>query len=131
MPLEPVGMNKAEYGPVPLRDSEEDNECAVDVELLSGSRRGWASTKAFFSVTLVSGVAVGLFFGYLFGRLTTGKHVGGLEDFGINSNTPLPTSIFKNRKNVPFIPYREWMGPSEEASENWANLTKGTLTLGG
>lgn len=81
-------------------------------------------------LTLVVGLLAG-FFGARWtststGKVTTTERAKILLEAGVtNPKTPIPKHILTNRKNVPFIPHKEFMGPSGEAAKNWRMLTAG------
>lgn len=68
-------------------------------------------------------IAAGAMVGYYSARLLPGSLT--IACSGINSRTPIPRAVFTNRLDVPFIPNREFMGPSQEADRNWARITEG------
>lgn len=81
-------------------------------------------------LTLVVGLLAG-FFGARWtststAMVTTAARAKILLEAGVtNPKTPIPKNILTNRKHVPFIPHREFMGSSDEAAKNWRMLTAG------
>ncbi|KAK3331750.1 hypothetical protein B0T19DRAFT_380258 [Cercophora scortea] len=72
---------------------------------------------ALLSVT--AGIALGWWCGSSLASTSLGT-------FGINPRTPIPLRVFTDRQDVAFIPHREFMGPSKEADNNWASITRGS-----
>ncbi|KAK3681699.1 hypothetical protein B0T22DRAFT_494703 [Podospora appendiculata] len=73
------------------------------------------------TIALVS-IAAGIALGCWYSSLASTS----LETFGINPRTPIPLRVFTDRQDVAFIPHREFMGPSDEANDNWASITRGS-----
>lgn len=112
---------RSEYGPLASYEDEDDETESRDSypapAYLDSLRK--VSHNSIFVMLLC--LTTGLLFGFLGGRSATSN----LQDFGISSLNPIPREVFTERKDVPFIPHREYMGPSKEAAKNWARLTEG------
>jgi hypothetical protein len=117
--METSGVKKFEYGSLPERELDDD-ELAVDYRFLSAADQKKSTSNSYLIVLI--GSIVGVIIGFFCGQLKAGPS---LQSFGINPQMPIPQEIFTNRHNVPFNPYSEYMGPSEEVARNWARLTKG------
>jgi hypothetical protein len=74
------------------------------------------------SIVILLSVGAGILIGRFYSTISTTP----VEALGINPRNPIPREVFDNRHDVPFIPYREFMGPSEEADANWEQITMGT-----
>ena len=117
--------------------SQNEHDSFLQNKLEAGSQRQRsrhnASVAHVFTcsiLTLVVGLLAG-FFGAQWtststAMVTTPQRAKILLEAGVtNTKTPIPKEILTNRKNVPFIPHREFMGPSDEAAKNWKMLTAG------
>lgn len=113
-----------------LDQTERDGFLAEDIR----PQRQQASAGQLFTCSLIA-----LIVGALAGFLGTGWRANtcpaacdpatSLCEAGIDQHSPIPQEVFLNRKHVPFIPHREYMGPSKEAARNWKHLTAGKFDV--
>ncbi|KAI8626509.1 hypothetical protein F5Y19DRAFT_445829 [Xylariaceae sp. FL1651] len=116
-----LSSEKAEYGPLAAHDESEGYSGEQNLHM-----KPWYLGRRTFvmhAVLSISCLAVGLVFGFLGAQWAGSATRTGLHNLGINPITPIPTKVFTERKDVPFIPHAEFMGPSKEAARNWAKLT--------
>ncbi|KAK3401313.1 hypothetical protein B0T20DRAFT_430216 [Sordaria brevicollis] len=112
------------------RQSESDESLDIHSHIPIRRQSRWREhiiRGAIALLSIIIGLAAGLFITK--NSNSSNSNEPTLKDFGINPNTPLPREIFTNRRNVPFIPHREFMGPSQEANENWYRITEGSDTI--
>lgn len=104
----------------------QESDKSLDIHIPSHNRSWWKEHVIRGAIAIFS-VTVGVFVGFWLTTSPNFKEPTSI-DFGINRKTPLPQEIFTDRRDVPFIPHKEFIGPSEEADENWNRITMGTVT---
>ena len=98
---------RSEYGPLASHEEADyDSENDKSPHLESSSLRDTFNMSHNSIFVVLLSLATGLLFGFVGGRSST----SGLREFGISPLTPIPHEVFTERKDVPFIPYREYMG---------------------
>lgn len=110
------------------RESESDESLDIHSRIPLRRQSRWREHVIRGAIALLS-ITVGLAAGFYITKNSSNSNEPTLKDFGINPNTPLPREIFTNRRNVPFIPHKEFMGPSKEANINWDRITMGKFAL--
>ena len=72
-------------------------------------------------------VAAGAGMGCWFTSLKMNQQAN-IVSHSLTQRTPIPKHVFTNRKDVPFIPNKEFMGPGEEADRNWGKIVRGKFS---
>ncbi|CCC14935.1 hypothetical protein SMACR_07667 [Sordaria macrospora] len=109
-------------------DSSRESDESLDIHSPICRQSRWREHVIRGAIAIFS-ITVGIAAGCYLTRSSSNSNEPTLKDFGINPKTPLPREIFTDRRDVPFIAHKEFIGPSKEADRNWDRITIGSDSI--